>query len=101
MLRANLEKKEETGYTDFYYKILGYSGAEWDGGTSARVLQMVGYSDIGFEGSRRTEGETDQFGLGYVRQNVGVLDVQIHSFCSLSYDRSVASSRASSPQGAI
>jgi hypothetical protein len=25
----------------------------------------------------------------------------IHSFCSLSYDRSVASSKASSPQGAI
>jgi hypothetical protein len=24
-----------------------------------------------------------------------------HSFCSLSYDRSVASSKASSPQGAI
>jgi hypothetical protein len=26
---------------------------------------------------------------------------KIHSFCSLSYDRSVASSKASSPQGAI
>jgi hypothetical protein len=26
---------------------------------------------------------------------------QLHSFCSLSYDRSVASSKASSPQGAI
>jgi hypothetical protein len=25
----------------------------------------------------------------------------IHSFCTLSYDRSVASSKASSPQGAI
>jgi hypothetical protein len=28
-------------------------------------------------------------------------NIKIHSFCSLSYDRSVASSKASSPQGAI
>jgi hypothetical protein len=29
------------------------------------------------------------------------ISVQIHSFCSLSYDMSIASSKASSPQGAI
>jgi hypothetical protein len=33
--------------------------------------------------------------------NAVLEDGTIHSFCSLSYDRSVASSKASSPQGAI
>jgi hypothetical protein len=32
---------------------------------------------------------------------IGILLIDIHSFCSLSYDRSVASSKASSPQSAI
>jgi hypothetical protein len=33
--------------------------------------------------------------------NFSVSSSLVHSFCSLSYDRSVASSKASSPQGAI
>jgi hypothetical protein len=36
-----------------------------------------------------------------LKENYGDIHSFIHSFCSLSYDRSVASSKASSPQGAI